>query len=73
MKTENLTQLTLSELTQLIEQIVEQKLSQSSIQEKSSFPSQKEVLEEIRKRRQSRTGDFEQFDSTEFIREDRSR
>jgi hypothetical protein len=73
MKTENLTQLTLSELTQLIEQIVEQKLNQSSTQTKLSFSPQKEVLAEIRKRRQLRRGDFEQFDSTELIREDRAR
>ena len=73
MKTEKLSHITLSELTQLIEQIVETKINKSSTQQKASFPSQKEVLAEIRKRRQLRSEDFTQIDSTELIREDRAR
>lgn len=73
MKTEKLSHITLSELTQLIEQIVETKINKSSTKQKASFSSQKEVLAEIRKRRQLRSEDFTKIDSTELIREDRAR
>lgn len=43
-------------------------------QNKNSSPRlQKDILADIQNRRLLRTGDFRQLDSTELIREDRSR